>query len=388
MTSVFSARRRAEEFAAVVDGAAAPHDAELTEFAGVVTALRVHEAPVARPEFAADLRARLLAEAETALAGSTASLVLPTRARGKRERRLAVAATVAVLVGGSASMAAAAQQALPGEALYPIKRGIEHAQTELSASPAGRGRDLLQQAGDRLTEAQGLLAGGASTGSPQLPQTIDDFTSQAREGSALLMSSFQQSQDPATIAEVRGFAAHSLSTLQDLARTAPPDSQDELAAAASTLGDIDAQARGLCASCAQDLPALDVPPMFLAAAEARSALRSLDPTTLNNSHPVVVDKRAVAAPKAPKVAVPSRPAAPQTSAAATAPETSAPAAPGLTLPGLPGLPGADEQAKKGTTDLGKTTDQLGKTVTNLTDGLGGVVATLLPDPTDSPNPLP
>ncbi len=378
MTSVFSARRRAEEFAAVADGGSPPGDAELTDLAGVVTALRTHEAPAPRPEFAADLRARLMAEAETALTGGTASLVLPPRTRGKRERRLAVAATVAVLVGGSASMAAAAQQALPGEALYPIKRGIEHAQAELSTSSTGRGRDLLQQAGGRLTEAEGLLANDSATGYPQLPQTIDDFTAQAREGAGLMMSSFRDNQDPATITEVRTFAARSLAALQDLARTAPPDSQDELASAASALSQIDAQARGLCASCAGNLPPLDVPPMFLAATEARSALRNLNPAELDNSHPVVVDKRAVAAPStAPRAALPAVPAAPQTTAPA-APQTSAPSSPGLTLPALPG---SQEQAKKGATDLGKTVD---KTVTNLTDGLGGVAETLLPDPTDTP----
>ena len=40
-------------------------------------------------------------------------------------------------------MAAAAQSALPGEALYPVKRGIEKAEAGLSLGSAGRGRDLL-----------------------------------------------------------------------------------------------------------------------------------------------------------------------------------------------------------------------------------------------------
>ena len=62
----------------------------------------------------------------------------PVRTRGKRERRLVAVASAAVLLGGTAGMATAAQNALPGEALYPIKRGIEKAEAGLSrrARPA------------------------------------------------------------------------------------------------------------------------------------------------------------------------------------------------------------------------------------------------------------
>ncbi len=379
MTSVFRARRRAEEFATVLDRRVEPRDAELSELAGVVTALRAHEAPTPRPEFAADLRARLLAEAETALSADTASLVLPTRPQGRRERRLVAAATVAVLVGGSAGMATAAQHALPGEALYPIKRGIEHAQAGLSASSEGKGRDLLQQAGDRLTEARGLLATQPATGLPQLPQTIDDFTTQAQEGAALLVAAFQENRDPATLTGLRQFAAQSLVTLQNLARTAPPDSQDDLAAAASALSAIDAQARDLCPSCATNLPDLDVPPVFLAAAEVRNALHNVDPSTLDNSHPVVVDKRAVTKPATGLTAAPS--AAPSGSRTSTspAPQPSASPSTGLSLPGLPGT----DTPTTTSPDLGNT---LNGTVTHLTDGLGGAVETLLPDPTSNPLP--
>ena len=115
------------------------------------------------------------------LVPSSAPLTLPVRQRGPRERRLVAAASVVVLFGGTASMAAAAQQALPGEALYPIKRGLEQAEAGLSVSTAGKGQDLLRQANDRLGEVEDLLATGSLTAAPQVPGTLEDFTSRPRK---------------------------------------------------------------------------------------------------------------------------------------------------------------------------------------------------------------
>ena len=370
MTAVFRAHRRAEEFDAVVDGRLAADDgrAELRELAGIVTVLRGQEPVAPSADFTVALRTRLMAEAETVLSPSHASLRLPARRRGSRERRLVAAASAVVLFGGTASMAVAAQHALPGEALYPIKRGIEHAQAGLSTSPAGKGRDLLHQADDRLAEVQGLLADGSGNGTPQIPGTIDDFTAQAQEGAGLLLTSFQDSRDPATVVAVRIFAAHSITALQEMARTAPPDAQDELAAAATALSDIDARARDLCDTCASNLPDLDVPSMFLAASEVDRALRAIHVDGLDNSHPVPIDKGALKAPLAG-----SGPTAPSSPSASPSPSGVLPG----TAPGtgptslLPKLPGTDEQAKKGSVD---------GTVSGITDGLSGVVETLLPDP--------
>jgi hypothetical protein len=375
MTSMFSARKRAEEFAVVVDGAT-PSRPELAELAGVVTTLRGFEAPAPRAEFAADLRARLMAEAATTLSPSAATLVLPARPRGKRERRLVAAASAVVFIGGTASMAAAAQSALPGEVLYPIKRGIEQAQTGLSTSQAGKGRDLLSQANDRLTEVRGLLTDGSPSQRPQVPQTLADYTEQARQGASLMLSSFQDTQDPATITAVREFSAHGITALKALAGTAPADAQDDLATAAATLSDIDQQARDLCADCAAGLPDLQVPSMFLASAEVQRALSSVDATRLDNSHPVVVDKRAVKSPvPGVKSTAPAQagPLARATPTAPAAPESSPTPSTGLPVPQLPGV---DEQATKRSTDLGRTVDS---TVTGITNGLGGVAETLLPD---------
>jgi len=373
MTALFSTRRRAEAFAAAVDGRDTVLTEELRELVGVTTALRTHDSLLdARPreDFASDLRSRLMAEAERVLVPSSAPLTLPVRQRGPRERRLVAAASVVVLFGGTASMAAAAQQALPGEALYPIKRGIEHAEAGLSVSTAGKGQDLLKQATDRLGEVEDLLTAGSLTASPQVPGTLQDFTEQAQEGSGLLMASFEETQDPQTIVSVREFTAHGITLLQDLARTAPPEAQDELASAALALGEIDREASALCGSCAADLPALEVPGIFLAAAEVDRALALTDRRflELDNSHPFIVDKRSAKSDDTLAAAD-----APQDGSASVSPE-----APSDAQPSAGPLPG-DTDVARGDKDVKKAVDD---TVGQITDGLSGVVQTVLPDPLD------
>jgi len=287
MISLTSATKRAEEFAAAVDGRTTQDDlrAELTELVDVVGALRATAAPAPRPDFVASLREQLLAEASTALTRD-ASLTLPPRTKGSRERRLAVAATAFVLVGGTAGMAAAAQNALPGEALYPIKRGIESAQADLSRGQESKGQQLLEQADSRLTEVQGLLAEDAT--STQVSTTLDTFVAQASEGSELLLGSFADEQDAATVDDVRDFTAAAMDSLEGLSALAPADLHSEFAEAAATLQQIDEEATAACTRCAEARPALLVPAAFAGgAAEAKRALAELAGARINNDHPTI-----------------------------------------------------------------------------------------------------
>ena len=73
MTVPFTARRRAEEFDALLDGASSPTPLtgraadRYAELLAVVGELRAVPAVEPRPEFTASLRARLMAEADTVL---------------------------------------------------------------------------------------------------------------------------------------------------------------------------------------------------------------------------------------------------------------------------------------------------------------------------------
>ncbi len=293
MTSLFTARRSAEEFATAVDGGPmthGPRQVATADLLDLVATLRTHDGVAPRAEFASDLRSRLMAEAETVLTAAPHNLTLPVRPRGTRERRLVAAASAFVLIGGSATMAAAAQNALPGETLYPIKRGIEQAEASLHLSPAGKGNDLLEQASDRLSEVEGLVHDMTARSTPQVPETLHDFNSQATEGSDLLFKSYEETRDPSSIATVRSFAADGIAELRQLADVVPPEAQDELAEAAVVLQEIDGQAVTLCNTCASDLPPVEVPGILLAHAEVDRALDNISSLDLNNDHPVEVPK--------------------------------------------------------------------------------------------------
>lgn len=305
MTSLLGAKKRAEEFAAAVDGRSprSTGNTELAELADLVGALRSVQAPAPRPEFTASLRERLLAEAETTLQ-QNAALTLPPRRKGARERRLVVAASAFVLVGGSAGMAAAAQGALPGDTLYPIKRGLERAQADLSTSDSSKGQHLLDQADDRLVEVRSLLA--ESPDSPQVQDTLRDFTAQATEGADLLLSSFEDDRDPADVLALREFAAEGLRTLQSIAATAPAGVLVQLTYAAQVLASIDESASAACSTCAAGLPDLQIPASFRVPLDVAAALERAADADLNNTHPAATQQPA----KESGATTPDAPAAP------------------------------------------------------------------------------
>ncbi len=379
MTTLFRSRQRADAFAELVDGTtpvrrvSTPGTERLVGLAQMLRAQgSADEQALPRDDFAAELRERLMAEAATVLTAQNTALALPPRTRGKRERRLVAAASAVVLLGGTAGMATAAQTALPGDALYPVKRGIEKAEAGLSLSSAGRGRDLLHQAGSRLDEARGLIGQGSAAGTPQVPHTLASFTDQAREGSDLLLESYRDSRDPQAVVAVREFAASGLTSIEALSATAPVEARPGLRDAARALQQIDAEAGRLCVTCS-DLPALRMPQVLLASDEVDRAMQRLQVAKLDNSHPVIVPKEDVRRVEAATGGTGTSGA----SGASSLP--SAPKVPGTSDP-APGLPPASSTPEvpvpKVKVKVDVNGDQPGG---DLGEGLGGVVETLLPD---------
>lgn len=282
MASLMGARRRAEQFAAAVE-ARTPTDevpADLRELVSVVGAVRELEPPAPRPEFALSLREQLMAEAQTALTPAS-PLALPARRRA-RERRLTAAAAVFTLVGGTAGMAAAAQDALPGDALYPIKRGIEDARLSVQSDADSRGRSYLEQASSRLEEADRLVQDDAS--SLAVADTVDSFVVQAVAGADLLLAAYADEGAPEDVDDLRAFAAGALTQVRELAESAPADIQDELARAAVVLQRIDQQAAATCEECS-DRPSLEMPVLMAQAAEISRAMEAVRTENPNNDHP-------------------------------------------------------------------------------------------------------
>lgn len=250
--------RRAQRFHELVelDSAAYPPLPEYAELLAVVGSLRAVPPPEPDPAFVADLRDRLLAEAESVLVAAAAEradadarlrLAPVTPRVRRRRRRLAAAVSGAVLVGASATMAYASQTALPGDGLYPVKRGLENAHAELTFDRAARGRVLLGSADTRLDEAQQLARSHADPA--RVDEALDAFTQQAVQGSDLLVSDYESSGDRSSITTVRSFAVTSMDRLDELQSEVPPQSLDPLLRAAQAVDQVQQTSVQACAVC-------------------------------------------------------------------------------------------------------------------------------------------
>ena len=134
------------------------HDADLPDELSLVRALSAAgaQAPTPSPQFRMELRAMLVAEAErqqmaTAAAVNEPTRVLPLRLvkdlgssqrrKRRRGRRTRAAVIVGLAVGTLAvsGISVASGSAMPGDALYGVKRSSEDARVALAGSDRDRG---------------------------------------------------------------------------------------------------------------------------------------------------------------------------------------------------------------------------------------------------------
>jgi hypothetical protein len=263
--------RRAEQFHELVEGrtstggARTPAYGELLE---VVEALRAVPEPIADPAFVVDLRGRLVTEAESVLT-EAATARKETDARltlapaspqiRRRRRRLAAAVSGLALVGASTTMAVAAQTALPGDALYPVKRGLESVHADLTFDRAARGRVLLDSANTRLDEAEQLSQEHADPA--RVGDALDAFTEESTQGADLLVADYQATGNESSMTTLRTFTAGSMARLRELQSVIPPQALPQLLQAARTLDQIQQVSIHTCASCQGPL-ITSVPPVL------------------------------------------------------------------------------------------------------------------------------
>ena len=274
MTSLRLARRSAERFDALLEsderGIVDPQDfdrqtAELLELVG---AMRSIDSVEARPDFVMDLRERLMVAARTELTAPDLSSEVDRRLtitprRTPRERRLAVALGGFALVGATTSMAVAAQSALPGDALYPLKRAMENAETGFRVSDDAKGETILANASGRLDEVGQLTRQGEGS-AEDIESTLQAFAEQATEASDLLLADYAQTGDESSINQIRDFAATSIVELGSLEAVIPVGAEDALLHAADVLFNIDAAAAQVCPTCTGE-GITEIPPPLMAA---------------------------------------------------------------------------------------------------------------------------
>lgn len=194
-------------------------DADLERLARLTSDLRKVEQAGPRPEFAAGLRERLMAEAATELQKAPVPLA-PVQREGRKAKRVAFGSAAAILVVGVAGVSAASQQAGPGDALFPIKRGVETITGQHDASG-----DILAAADRDLSKLQSLLATGAADA--DLRSATGDFVSQAIAGTDAAAKSGSADE----IAAAKRFTDRAETVLTQLVSDASADDQPLLAGA-------------------------------------------------------------------------------------------------------------------------------------------------------------
>ncbi len=262
MMGGFASRRRAVEFDALLSGRAIDA-AEYDELLRLVGSIRALPEVAARPAFVADLRTQLLTAAATELAPApvdplTTLKLTPRQRQGARERRIATALGGFAVVAASGSMAVAAQGALPGDVLYPMKRAIENAQTNLQTDDAERAETLLAHAEQRLAEVEELSARGDESDADEIAATLQDFTEQTSQATELLLDTYAETGENEPLAELRDFAADSMSDLNALGDAVPAGARPALITAAQTVLQVDTQALQVCPACG-DAPLTELP---------------------------------------------------------------------------------------------------------------------------------
>lgn len=374
MTPVFPARRRAEEFAALVeDPSTGGTDARYSDLLDVVGALRDAPPVEPRPEFVANLRERLMVAAETELVPvDVTRLALPARSKA-RDRRLAAAVGGLALVGATTSMAMAAQSALPGDVLYPIKRAIEDVHSGVTMGESQKGSTLLANASGRLDEVSQLSRGGDAQDQMAIADTLNAFTDQSVEASDLLLSDYADHGDQASVEELRAFAATSLDKLTAIEPQVPDEARDELFHAAQVLIQIDAAAHQACPACTGGIT--KIPPIYAPVSsrfDYSGVQESADPSSEPQS------SQGQAGPKLPDLGKNLPPGSVLSqgsgSAGGSAQQPDGASDPIKTL--TQGLTGGGSEPTSNSPsgnpavpDVGGTLNDAGNTVDNLTDGL-------------------
>jgi len=210
-TSLFR-HRRIERFAQLIGEATGTRrhrglaDIDLHDMAALTQ--RVCQLPVdAAPhqEFRDGLRATLMATIEREGIGATAEQT-DTEQRSQRgpadPRRFkvqvrALSAAAACVVAGAlalSGMSAASGNAIPGDALYGVKRSTERAQLAFSGSDLARGLLFLEFAKTRLDEAWAVR-----DATEDLAVALGDMDEETRQGIVLLTSAAVDTRDPAAL---------------------------------------------------------------------------------------------------------------------------------------------------------------------------------------------
>ncbi|MBP2475999.1 hypothetical protein JOF53_004871 [Crossiella equi] len=206
----------------------------------VLPALAAYEQSLNPTESARErMRARLMAQYPEAVGKARRQRPDP----GGRRRLPVVAAGLALLTSLSGMSLLLSQDALPGEALYAVKRTAEGARLGLTFDEAPRARLHLEFAGGRVVELTGLLD-QPGTAAADFLRALGDFEADAAAG-ARLLTELGASSDEGAFAALAAWAGQQQARLRASAPALPGAAQDRLQATLTLLARIQTRANEL-----------------------------------------------------------------------------------------------------------------------------------------------
>ncbi|MER7002097.1 DUF5667 domain-containing protein [Dactylosporangium sp. NPDC000555] len=231
-------------------------DDSLTDLVSV--GQRLGELPVrieAQPEFRDGLRAMLMATIEREGIGATAKEPEPVRRAGlhslrrpagsrptvSRRTRTRGAIVVGLAAGALAlsGMSAASDNAIPGDALYSVKRSSEKAQLALAGSDISKGQLYLEFARTRLGEAQAVKDPAG------LSSVLDDMDGETLEGVRLLTATAVARRDGAALDAIDGFVTNQRGVAEKLQASTGGEARTRATKSVTLLEEIDRRSKAL-----------------------------------------------------------------------------------------------------------------------------------------------
>lgn len=214
---------------ATLDGCLAEHPAEaeaLRPLLRLALSLTPAEAAAPDPAFRARARATLL---QAIIAERAAGRWPRLRrrfagARGGSRRLLPLPALAAllgaVLLAAGGGVVIAAQRALPGDALYPVKTSLEQLRLQLATGDAERARAYLDLAGRRADELRRAVQAGRGDA---IDAAASGYVRDVRDARASLLKAASVGQADPLAAELATRLARQQTLLQAAAAQAPND---------------------------------------------------------------------------------------------------------------------------------------------------------------------
>ncbi|MFF4187845.1 DUF5667 domain-containing protein [Streptomyces sp. NPDC001691] len=239
MIANVSAHRRANAFAQALEEASAADQetpetgaAEPADTSGLLTlagGLGELPKPEMDPQVKIEQRALLMAEMERMFAGGgAADPQVPEQRTGRGAHRATslrklrprsrwskgIAAgglSIGVAAGAFSGVAAASSDALPGDSLYGLKRGMEDLKLGMADDDASRGELYLDQASTRLSEARRLMERGRAGDLDheqlgEVRRALNGMEHDASEGHRLLHQAYARDGSLGPIAALNSFS--------------------------------------------------------------------------------------------------------------------------------------------------------------------------------------